>query len=198
MQAECFPGLECVASFDAPQLRRSAAIDALIDDGRRRAADFASAAGRIPSLVATDPALAHAALANVVERWPPAGRRFCEWGSGFGVVTCIAQALGLRACGIEQAAALVAISRRLAADHGLDVAFHEGSYLPPGSHERRVLAARLDSELGFSPLDFDLVYVYPWPAERAVVAYLFRELARAGTLLLVYHGGARFELLRVR
>ena len=46
-------------------------------------------------------------------------------------------------------------------------------------------------------LDFDLVYVYPWPAERDVVAYLFREFARAGTLLLVYHGGARFELLQV-
>ena len=198
MQSECFPGLERLSAFEATPRQRSAAIEALIDDGRRRAQGFVPSGGRIPSLVSTNPVLAHAALAAVTERWLHGDRRFCEWGSGFGVVACLARMVGLDACGIEQAPELVEASRRLAAEHRLDVRFHEGSYLPPGSHQRCVDASLLAAGLGFSPLDFDLVYVYPWPAEREVVAYLFRELARAGTLLLVYHGGARFELLRVR
>ena len=197
METEYFSGLERVVTFEARPRHRPAAIEALIDDARHRAKAFAPRGGRISSLVSSDPALAHAALATVAERWPPGGRRFCEWGSGSGAVACIAQLLGFDACGIELAPELVAVSRRLSADHHLDVVFHEGSYLPPGSHERCVDRAALDAGPGFSALDFDLVYVYPWPAERDVVAYLFREFARSGTHLLVHHGGARFELLRV-
>ena len=61
-----------------------------------------------------------------------AGTLFCEWGSGFGVVTCLAALLEFDAYGIEVDCTLVRASRRLAADFDLPVEFVQGSLIPAG------------------------------------------------------------------
>src|SRR5215470_12496592 len=73
-------------------------------------------------------------------RHPPASRgaggsrwhAVCEWGSGFGVVACLAAFLEYDAYGIEVDSTLVRASRRLAADFGLPVEFAQGSFIPAG------------------------------------------------------------------
>src|SRR5690349_8161945 len=60
------------------------------------------------------------------------GKLFCEWGSGFGVVTCLAALLEFDAYGIEVDSTLVRASRRLAADFDLPVEFAHGSFIPAG------------------------------------------------------------------
>ena len=61
------------------------------------------------------------------------GRWFCEWGSGFGVNTCLAAMLEFDAWGIEVEGELVAAARRLAADFDLPAEFVRGSFIPAGS-----------------------------------------------------------------
>src|SRR5688572_9683571 len=58
------------------------------------------------------------------------GDRFCEWGSGFGVATCLAAQLGLDAVGIEIDAALVEEAQQLAEDFGIEAEFIRGSFIP--------------------------------------------------------------------
>ena len=54
------------------------------------------------------------------------GWRFCEWGSGFGVVVGLAALVEFDACGIEIEALLVAEARKLADDFDLPVEFGQG------------------------------------------------------------------------
>src|SRR5205085_7055891 len=61
------------------------------------------------------------------------GRLFCEWGSGFGVVTCLAAMLDYDAVGIEVEGELVDAARRLADDFRLPAQFVHGSFVPQGS-----------------------------------------------------------------
>ena len=55
------------------------------------------------------------------------GTLFCEWGSGFGVVTCLAAMLEFDASGIEIESDLVDAAEDLSADFGLAVEFMCGS-----------------------------------------------------------------------
>ncbi len=126
------------------------------------------------------------------------GDQFCEWGSGLGVVCCLAAMTGFRAFGVEANGRLVRKARRLAADFDLPAEFVRGNYIP------RVAAGRLlagrefawlsrsgrcgHTALGISPDEFDLVYAYPWPDEETLVEQLFDRHARPGALLLTYHG----------
>ncbi len=55
--------------------------------------------------------------------------RFCEWGSGIGVVTAMAEMLGFEACGIEIDAPLAAASRELLRDFKLSAPIETGDYL---------------------------------------------------------------------
>ena len=57
--------------------------------------------------------------------------RFLEWGSGLGVITLMADALGLPAAGIEYDARLVSAARRLAAETGAAATFTHGSFILP-------------------------------------------------------------------
>src|SRR5437667_763604 len=61
-----------------------------------------------------------------------AGRLFCEWGSGFGVVACLAAMLDFDACGVEVEGELVDAARKLAEDFSLPVEFVHGSFILPG------------------------------------------------------------------
>jgi len=136
----------------------------------------------------------------------PRGRQFCEWGSGFGVVACLAAMLEFDACGIEVEPLLVREARGLADEFGLVVEFALGSFVPPGA-ENRVHAAGNYSwlttdgdyayeDLGLEPSDMDVVFVYPWPDEEAVTAELFNRYAGTGAVLATYHGGSDFRLRR--
>ena len=179
------------------------AARALIREAGRRIERF-QRPGRAPAFVPCDFVRAYGALRAAAAAAP--GRRFCEWGSGFGVVAGLAALLDFDACGIEIDADLTAAARRLADDFGLPVEFACGSFVPPGGE------ACLDAggayawlatgagdgydELGLGPDDFDVIFAYPWPDEEAAVAALFGRYAAAGALLLTYHGGEGFRLRR--
>jgi hypothetical protein len=135
-----------------------------------------------------------------------AGTLFCEWGSGFGVVACLAAFLEFEAYGIEADSTLVRASRRLAADFDLPAKFAHGSFIPAGD---RILTRAADSfawlttteasvheELGLATEDFGIIFAYPWPDEERAIGQLFERHAGAGALLVTYHGGAEFRLRR--
>jgi len=108
--------------------------------------------------------------------WP--GSRFLEWGSGLGIVTCLAAMQGFDARGVEIEADLVAIARRIATEHGIDARFEIGSYRVEGTE----------------PIEADLVYAYPWPAEERFIFEEFERRAPEGCLLLTFHGGGDLRI----
>lgn len=157
----------------------------------------AAAGGFVPS----DYPTIYRALAAIAEGGLSAGRSFCEWGSGFGVVAALAAILEFDACGIEANPRLVDLSRELAEDFEIPVQFVHGSFIPDEDDadfdaydvdfvERDDLTWLVtDLEpgyrtLGRTPHDLDLVFAYPWPDEEWVVAELFERHAARGALLL--------------
>ena len=71
--------------------------EAFVDAGLKR---------RYPRFVSSDPTQVYAAIRHVRERGLAPGNLFLEWGSGFGLATCIAALLGYEASGIELRAGL--------------------------------------------------------------------------------------------
>lgn len=166
---------------------------ALIEDARTLNAAMSHERGekRIPSLVTTDGAVAWRFLQSSLRHRSPDGARFCEWGSGIGVVSCLAQLMGWRTAGLEIEPRLVETSRALAGRHALDVSFFEGSYKLDN------VAASFDTGFGFNLFDFDVIYAYFWPAERNAMTQFVAEYARPGTLFMRYGGGLDCTLFRV-
>jgi SAM-dependent methyltransferase len=134
------------------------------------------------------------------------GRRFLEWGSGLGVVTCLAEWVGFDAAGIEIESRLVEMAEKLAADHGVAAQFVCGSFLPAGAEPRLDHLSDVAwlttegsdgyEELELEPDDFDLIFAYPWPGEEQVLFDLFADYAAVGALLLTYHGQDGLRLQR--
>ena len=162
----------------------------------------------IPGFVPSDFARIYDALRSLAAADLAPGNLFCEWGSGFGVVACLASMLEFDACGIEIEGELVDEARQLAEDFDLPVEFIRGSFIPPGS--KGCLApdsefgwltthpGNAHEELGYGPDDFDVIFAYPWPDEERGVSALFERHAGAGALLLTYHGGDDLRLRRKR
>src|SRR5579872_445365 len=160
--------------------------------------------GHVPGFVPSDFAGAYAALRALAEAGAAPGDLFCEWGSGLGVVACLAAMLDFDACGIEAEGELVDAARRLADDFGLPVEFVRGNFIPPGGGPPEeagggfawLTTAGGDprEELGLGPEDFAVIYAYPWPDEEELTAGLFERHAGAGAVLVTYHGGADFRL----
>ena len=90
-----------------PDVRR------FLRDADRRIEDFLYSA-RVPAFVPSDYPSAYRILKALNDHPVARGNRFCEWGSGYGVVTCLAAMLGFEAVGIEIDAGLVDCARRLA------------------------------------------------------------------------------------
>jgi hypothetical protein len=162
--------------------------------------------GRIPAFVPSDYEGAFRVLRGLIESPDIRGTQFCEWGSGFGAVTCLAEEAGFDACGIEAEAELVDQARRLAEDFGLAADFAHGSYIPPGA-EDDVYAGGVYSwlttdsdhayqELGLDVADLDVIFAYPWPDEEALTAELFDRYAGPGAVLVTYHTSEGFRARR--
>src|SRR4051812_35859688 len=91
---------------------------------------------RVPAFVPSDYPGAYRLLRALADSPTIRGHRFCEWGSGFGVVTCLAALVGFDACGIEVAGELVGEARKLAEDYDLAAEFVCGSFVPRGGEAR--------------------------------------------------------------
>jgi hypothetical protein len=121
---------------------------------------------------------------------------FVEFGSAAGIVTIIADLLGMEASGIEIEPWLVDRSEEIAEDFGSGAIFAEGTFVPPAYQDEIELlsgdfltptdgAYALD-ELGVELTDFDLIFAYPRPGEEDWLEELVRRHARADALLLTF------------
>lgn len=180
--------------------RLSADVDRFICEATQRIDDFTENSRRqpIPAFVPSDFFAAYRVLAAIQEQSLAVGTLFCEWGSGFGVVTCLAAMLEYEAYGIEIERNLVEEAESLAADFDLPAQFAEGSFVPedadviaftPGevawlSTEGANAYEALEIELD----DFDIIYAYPWPDEDDILGDLFNSFASEGALLVTYNG----------
>jgi len=163
-------------------------IDAFIEEHKDN-----PVAGFVPS----DYEQVYRALASLRES-AACGEEFCEWGSGIGVIACLAAMLGFDAVGIEIDQRLVSTSCKLAADYQLPVQLARGSYVPDDfraeedfddSHVMTLEHGRAAyEELGLGPDDFEVIFAYPWPGEDDVVTSLFDRCAARGAVLVTFHG----------
>lgn len=161
---------------------------------------------RVPAFVPCDYAAAFQVLHALSDGVLIRGRRFCEWGSGFGVVVGLAAMLDFDACGIEIEESLVVEARKLTEDFDLPAEFVQGSFVPRGA-EDRVHASGAYSwlttegdyaydDLDLDISDMDVVFAYPWPDEEVVVCELFDRYAGTGAILATYHSSGEFRLKR--
>ncbi len=173
---------------------------ALIRDADERVAEFMRVhrGEGYSSFVPSDFSRVYTALLELRERGLATGDRFCEWGSGVGVVALLANLVGFDAVGIEIEPALVEEAEQLADDYEIAVDFACGSFVP-ADHEhivdRHDDAHILDhggadgyEPLGLDPDDFDVIYAFPWPGEHHMLEKLFDAVAATGALLVTYNG----------
>ena len=182
------------------------AVAALIADAKARIEELEDKSrAAMPAFVPSDFEVAYRSLEAVHSANLATGRRFLEWGSGIGVVACLAAQLGFDAIGIEIEEPLVDIANDLADAHDIDVEFLCGSFVPHGTE---VTVGTADDfawlsatgpvaydDLDLEPNDFDLIFAYPWPGEEQIIFDLFATHAATGALLLTYHGveGVRLQ-----
>ncbi len=160
----------------------------------------------VPAFVPSDYVRVYHALRTLEEVDPVLGRWFCEWGSGFGVVTCLASMLGYEAWGIEIEEELIPAARQLAADFDVVASYAQGNFLPRGAERLLKKSGGFNwlhtggvsayEEIGLDPADFDVIFAYPWPDDERLTLTLFDEYARPGALLLTYHSDGAIRLHR--
>ena len=140
------------------------------------------------------------------------GKVYCEWGSGYGVGTCLASLLGYESYGIEIEPSLIKASRKLAQDSNISVTIIERDYMPEGFEcyegsggaelirpENYTYQERSESRPGYEGMDadldeVDLFFIYPWPGEHEFVLGFLQPVAGDGALCLIYLGDDEFGL----
>jgi hypothetical protein len=181
-----------------------------IADARGRVDAFIESrlADPVPAFVPSDYTLVYGALRYVADAHLAAGRHFCEWGSGAGVIACLAAMVGFEACGIEFESDLVDVANRLAQDHGLSVEFASGNLVPHGGQK---IAEEVDEfewlavggadayeKLGLEIDDFDVIFAFPWPGEERVLERIFDRFAADGAILVTFNDTEGIRLFRRR
>ncbi len=182
-------------------------VQAFLQEADRRIERFLNE-GRIPGFVPSDYPRAYGVLQALAEADVTPGNLFCEWGSGFGVVACLASMLDFDAHGIEYEQELVDNAERLAADFDVPAGFVCGSFIPRGGEACARPGAGFSwlvtdsgnayDDLGLEPADFDVIFAYPWPDEEGATERLFERYAASGAVLVTYHGGEEFRVRRKR
>ena len=175
-------------------------VAALLDEADRRINAFMRSHRNQPvcGFVPSDFDLVFRAMRRIEADHLAPGTAFLEWGSGFGVLTCLAALLGWDAYGVEIQGELIEQAERLAGDFDLPATFIHGTFVPTGDDDVGDTIA--DSawlqlgghdayeEMGLDIEDFDVIFAYPWPGEHHVVETLFDRHAAVGALLLTFHG----------
>lgn len=110
---------------------------------------------------------------------------FCEWGSGIGLVTLIASMIGMDATGIEIDEELNDLARQYAKQYSIPATFINASFYP---------AENPDPLIDYQ--NVDLFFAYPWPDQITRTLGLFNKVARSGAILVCYHGGRNYRVLR--
>lgn len=166
---------------------------------------------RYPRYVASEPAQVYAALKHVRDEGLALGERFIEWGSGFGVATCLAAQLGFEATGIELEDGLVTIAESLAEKHQTGAKFIATTYIPEGyisydhvggsdivpdeSFSHQAYPPRYDGmDIGLD--EIDVFFVYPWPGEQEMMLKLFESVASEDAILIAYYGDQEICIYR--
>lgn len=152
----------------------------------------------IHAFVPSDFSLVYRVLRYVANAHLASGSAFCEWGSGAGVVTCLAAMVGFDACGIEFEADLVELSTELAREYHVTAGFCRGNFVPRGGQKIAEQVGEFEwlasggpdpyDEMSLDIDDFDMIFAYPWPGEEGVVERLFDRFASNGALLMTYNG----------
>lgn len=185
-------------------------VAAFISDAQSRIDTFIEShlAEPVMAFVPSNFPLVYGALSEIAKLHLAPGRLLCEWGSGAGVVACLAEMVGFEACGIEFDAGLVALSEQLAGDYHLKSGFYRGNLVPQGGQG---IAEQVDEfawlavggpdpydQMDLDIDDFDVIFAYPWPGEQGVVEQLFDRFAADGALLATYNGEEGIRLFRKR
>jgi hypothetical protein len=120
--------------LDFPVTELSPEVSRLIQESERRLDQFYADQShrRFPRFLPSDSALVFAAMEYVTQHDLAPGRVFCEWGSGFGMGTCLAALLGYEAYGIEIQPELAEVSREMARKLDIPVEILCASYIPEG------------------------------------------------------------------
>ena len=182
-------------------------IAEFIEEAESRAADYFRSRNEVNAFVPSDLMTCYRALAAIMDLDLAAGNSFCEWGSGFGGVTCVASMLGFEAHGIEIENVLIDEAYALSDEFELDVEWVQGNYIPANAEMELgdrfatdVTWMASDSgdaydELGVDLDEFDVIFVFPWPFEEPIVERLFDHYAATGALLVTY---SQIDGVRIR
>ncbi|MCA8959540.1 MAG: hypothetical protein KDC38_03460 [Planctomycetes bacterium] len=179
---------------------RAIRFSALLEEAAARIDEFVRVRRHDPihSYVSSDFPLVYRGLRRLLESPYLTGDRFCEWGSGFGVVADLAAFLDFESFGIEIEPELVTEAEELAASFEIPVRFACGNFIPGGDDNYRenlgpspyleVTGESAYEDLGLDLEDFDLVFAYPWPGEERTLSDIFEHYAAPGALLVLHSG----------
>ncbi|HEY5866707.1 MAG TPA: hypothetical protein VI542_14370 [Candidatus Tectomicrobia bacterium] len=206
-------------AIEGPEARVSGQVARLIETCSRGWERFFADNddSQAPRFVPSVPERVFAVLQEVTTRNLPPTRVFCEWGSGFGTVTCMAALLGYEAYGLEIDAELVWLSRAIArrlrisveilctslfpegyeADAGVDGAalVRPASRSNPNANDTDRRPLRYDG-MAIDITAIGVFFAYPWPEEQELMQQLFDAVAREGAILVVYHTDTDIRVFR--
>jgi len=177
-------------------------IDALLREGAEAWRDYCQRrSGEFHRVIPAD----HALAVEVLRRESARANTFLELGSATGVITILADMLGMEAHGIEIEPDLVDFAEDLAETHDSGAEFTLGSFVPEEYRDEVELlesdyltpteGADAYGEMGLEIADFDLVYAYPWPGEEDWLIEMVRRFGGPRTRLLIYTVRDGFEVV---